>query len=72
MRDDIKALIESRPSWRLLTDKTYQDLLAARDIAAKEKDHATVEILDAMIAEQKDAILNNLNPKMFAVSRNAT
>jgi hypothetical protein len=56
----------------LLTDKTYQDLLAARDIAAKEKDHATVEILDAMIAEQKDAILNNLNPKMFAVSRNAT
>ena len=72
MRDDVRALIESRPSWRLLTDPIYKDLLAAREIAAKEKDYASVEILDQMIAEQKNTILNGLDPKMFGVSRHTT
>ena len=72
MRDDVRALIESRPSWRLLTDQTYQDLLAAREIASRENDHASVKILDQMIAEQKNTILNGLDPKIFGVSRNAT
>jgi hypothetical protein len=72
MRQDIADLLRNRPSWRLLTDQTYQDLLAARDIAIKEKDHASVEILDKMIAEQKDTILSGLNPKIFSVSRSST
>jgi hypothetical protein len=69
MRDDVKQLIESRPSWRLANDQTYKDLLEARSIAAKENDHASVQILDHLISEQKLTILNGLDPKMFSVSR---
>jgi predicted metal-dependent hydrolase len=72
MRDDIRAIIENRPSWRLMQDSVYKDLLAAREIAAKEKDHKTVAVLDEMIAQHKDTILNGLDPKMFSMSRHTT
>lgn len=72
MRDDIRAIIENRPSWRLMQDGVYKDLVAAREIALKEKDLETVRILDEMISQHKDTILNNLNPGLFAVSRSAT
>lgn len=58
MRDDIRAIIENRPSWRLMQDPMYKDLVAARAIAAKENDHPTVAVLDEMIALRKDTILN--------------
>jgi len=57
MRDDVKQLIESRPLWRLANDQTYKDLVAAREIAFKEKDWRTVETLDQMIQEYKKTLL---------------
>lgn len=72
MRDDVRALIENRPSWRLMQDQYLKDLLAARDIALSEKDTETLTVLDQMIAERKHTILNGLDPKMFSISHSAT
>ena len=65
MRSDIEKLITSRPSWQLLQDKTYQDMLVALDIANRERDHASAKILEEMIAERKTAIFNGINPNML-------
>jgi archaellum biogenesis ATPase FlaH len=61
MRDDVQALIENRPAWRLLNDQYYQDLLAARQIAQKENDLVIVDELNSMITERKDQILNGIS-----------
>ena len=65
MRSDIEKLITSRPSWQLLQDKTYQDMLVALDIANRERDHASAKILEEMLAQRKTAIFNGINPNML-------
>ena len=65
MRSDIEKLITSRPSWQLLQDKTYQDMLTALDIANRERDHASAKILEEMLAQRKTAIFNGINPNML-------
>lgn len=58
MREEVKALIESRASWRLHQDPVLRDLREARLIALKQDDQTTVAVLDTMIAEQTALVLS--------------
>jgi hypothetical protein len=57
MRDDIRQIIEKRSSWILMNDSTYHDLNEALEIATKERDYDSIEILKQMIEERKQELL---------------
>lgn len=57
MRDNVKQLIESTPSWRLFSDPTMRDLKAALEIATKDRDAPTVAVLQDMIKQQTELLL---------------
>jgi predicted YcjX-like family ATPase len=57
MRDDIKQLIENRPSWRLITDREYQDLVLAIEYAKKNNNQPALQELELMLEQRRKTLL---------------
>lgn len=58
MRQDIKDLIEKRPSWILHNDEEYQLLLAGEEYAKKGNNKAAVEEFAVLLEARRSQLLD--------------
>lgn len=57
MREDIKQLISTRPSWILHNDQEYQNILSAIEYAKRGNNATALEELEQMLQERRQNLL---------------
>lgn len=57
MRNDIRQLIEDRPSWKFLNDQQYQDILSAIEYARTHNNYTALQELELMLETRQRELM---------------
>lgn len=57
MRDDIKQLLDKRPSWILHADVEYQNILSAIEYAKQHNNKDALEELEQLLEQRRQYLL---------------